>query len=70
MSKISFKEHLKQEREKKHEATRKVTRMATLKHNRRPAAMILIGGCSFDNILSACLESGYYQQHRIEGKMK
>ena len=70
---ISFNEYLQIKANSKpveRQKRARATKMAILQHNKRPATMVLIGGCSFENLLSACLESGYYKETNYEVKMR
>jgi len=45
------------------------TRASIVKHNLKPALMIANGG-NMQNIISACIEGGYYKESHFEKRMK
>lgn len=63
---ISFAEHMRIEQLRR----LKTRQRKKNKDISKPARLILVEGYNQQNIISACLEAGYYQQYNKKGKRK
>ena len=59
---ITFADHIRAERLKKRQVSTRITN----KDISKPARMVLLHGANFQNLISACLEVGYYRQYELK----